>query len=281
MRHRATKLLSGIAALALVAASAQAIELNVGIGGVNDPAVNVKAGIGNTNATVSSTTGGTSTGNVTANVSNGSNNALPNSLSANANIDLHDVTNGGRVTVDLNGDGVIDDDDTVLAKLDINGDGILNALDDANDDGVLNDADLDALVSIGKKEAEGAVTLGLGGGTSGTASVGIGGLPPGDVDLDKVIGDIELPQLPSIDIGSIGIGEIPGPGETPPPGIIPDPGVNPGPVPGVTDRDLTNTFRNLNDDDIADLKIKCADVMANPSAFDAATVAICRVLASL
>jgi hypothetical protein len=281
MRHRATILLSGIAALALVAASAQAIELNVGIGGGNDPAVNVKAGVGNTNATVNSTTGGASTGSVTATVSNGSNNALPNSLSANASIDLDDVTDGGRVTADLNGDGVIDDNDTAMAKLDINGDGVLNFLDDANDDGVLNDADLDALVSIGKEEAEGAVTFGLGGETSGTASVGIGGLPPGDVDLGKVIGDIELPQLPSIEIGSIGIGEIPGPGETPPPGIIPDPGVNPGPVPGVTDRDLSNTFRNLNDDDIADLKIKCADVMANPNAFDAATVAVCRVLASL
>jgi len=281
MSHRATTLLSGIAALALVAASAQAMELNVGIGGGNDPAVNVKAGIGNTNATVNSTTGGASTANVNANVSTGSSSALPNSLSSNASIDLDDVTDGGRVTVDLNGDGVIDDNDTVMAKLDINGDGVLNSLDDANDDGVLNDADLDALVSIGKKDAKGAVTLGLGGETGGAASVGIGGLPPGDVDPGKVIGEFALPQVPSVDIGSIGFGEIPGPGEVPPPGVVPNPGVNPGPAPGVSDSDLTNTFRSLSDDDIADLKIKCADVMANPSAFDAATVAICRVLASL
>jgi len=280
MRYRNLTILSGvIAALALAQGPAQAIELlgnNVGatinLGGGGNPSVSV--GAGSTKATVNASTSGASTANVSANLSNGSNNALPNSLSANANIDLDDVTDGGRVTVDLNGDGVIDEDDTAMVKLDINGDGILNFLDDANDDGVLSDADLDVIVRIGEDAAEGVVDLGLGGEAGGVVSFGIGGLPPA--------GDIDATQLPSIDIGSIGIGGIvPDPGEAPPPGIIPNPGVNPGPLPGVTDGDLTNTFRNLNADDVAALKIKCVDVMANPNAFDAATVAICRVLASL
>jgi hypothetical protein len=283
MRYKNFTILSGvIAALALAQGPAQAIELlgnNVSLGGGNNPSVSVNTG--GTSATVNANTNSTSTATANANLSSGSNSALPNSLSANANIDLGDVTDGGRVTVDLNGDGVIDDNDTAMAKLDINKDGILNFLDDANDDGVISDADLDVIVDIGEDAANGIVTLGLVDETGGVASFGIGGLPPaGDVDPGKVIGDIEAPQLPSIDIGPVG--EIfPGPGEGPPPGVIPNPGVNPGPVPGVTDSDLTNTFRNLNDDDIADLRIKCVDVMANPNAFDAATIAICRALASL
>jgi hypothetical protein len=275
-----------IAALALAQGPAQAFDLlgtSIGLGGGGNPTVST--GIGNTNATVNANTSGASTANVTANVTNGSGNVLPNSLSANANIDLDDVTNGGRVTVDLNGDGVIDDNDTAMARLDINGDGILNLLDDANDDGVLSDADLDVVARIGEDAADGVVDLGLGGGSGGVASFGIGGLPPaGDVDLGDGIGDIDAPQLPSIDIGSFGVGGIipggivPDPGEAPPPGVIPpDPGV----IPGVTDRDLTDTFRNLDDDDVAALKIKCVDVLTNPNAFDAATVAICRTLASL
>ena len=289
MRYKNLTILSGvITALALAQGPAQAIDVfgnNVGVnakvgGGGN---TNVGAGIGSTNATVSAGTGGASTAGVNANVSNGSSSALPDSLSANANIDLDSVTDGGRVTVDLNGDGVIDDDDTAMAKLDINGDGVLNVLDDANGDGVLNDADLDAAVNIGRNAASGVVDLGLGSGTGGVGSFSIGGLPVGDVDL----GDLDAPQLPSVDIGSIGTGGIgdigigPGPGETPPPGIIPNPGVNPGPVPEITERDLSDSLRNLNDDDVAALKIKCADVMANPNAFSAATVSICKALASL
>jgi hypothetical protein len=142
-------------------------------------------------------------------------------------------------------------------------------------------------VTIGKNAAAGVVDLDLGGGTGGVASFSIGGLPPGDVDLGDVIGDIDIGdidarQLPSVDIGLIGIGgDEPDPGVIPPPGIVPDPGVNPGPIPDVTDRDLTDTFRNLNDEDLATLKIKCPDVLANPNAFSAAAVSICKALASL
>lgn len=146
-----------------------------------------------------------------------------------------------------------------MAKLDINSDGVLNLLDDANRDGVLNAADLDAAVNIGRSAAAGVVDLGLGSGTDGVATFSIGGLPPG------------------VDIGSIGIG--PDPDETPTPGIIPNPDVNPGPVPDVTD--LSDTLGNLSDQDVATLKIKCPNVLANPNAFSATTVIVCKTLASL
>lgn len=287
MRYKNLTILSGvIAALALAQGPASSIELlgnnigaNANVGGTGN--ANAGASIGNTNATASAITGGASTANVKANVANGSSNVMPNSLSATSNIDLGSVTDGGRVTVDLNGDGVIDEDDTAMAKLDINGDGVLNVLDDANGDGVLNDADFDAAVNIGKNAAAGVVDLGLASGPGGAASFGVGGLPAGDVDVGDAIGDVDpgniaglqLPSVGSIDIGGIE----PGPGEAPPPGIVP----NPGSVPGISERDLTATFRNLNDDDVATLKIKCPNVLANPNAFSASTVIVCRALASL
>ena len=286
MRYKNLTILSGvIAALALAQGPAHALELlgsNIGVnakigGGGN---TNVNAGIGSTKATVSAGRGGESTANVNANVSNGASSALPDSLSAKANIDLRSVTNGGRITVDLNGDGVIDEDDTAMAKLDINSDGVLNLLDDANRDGVLNAADLDAAVNIGRNAAAGVVDLRVGSGTGGVGSFSIGGLPVGGVDPGDI--DIDAQGLPSVDIGSIGIGDIgigPGPGEAPPPGIIPNPGVNPGPVPDVTG--LSDTLGNLSDQDVATLKIKCPNVLANPNAFSASAVIVCKALASL
>jgi hypothetical protein len=297
MRYRSFTILSGvIAALALAQGPAQAIELlgnNIGVnlGGGGKP--NISANIGGTTAAVKATTGGASTANVTANVNNGSGSALPNSLSGSGNFDLDDVTNGGRVTVDLNGDGVIDEDDTLLARLDLNGDGVLDLLDDANDDGVLNSADLDVAAMFGEDSAEGTVDLGIGDGPGGIGSFRIGGLPAGEVDLDDATNPIGVDdlQLPPIDISGIGIDVLPPPdlGPGPGPGPTPGPGpggvgFNPGPVPGVDSEeriDITDTLRNLNDVDLRKFKVKCVDVMANPNAFSATTVEICKTLASL
>ncbi len=45
--------------------------------------------------------------------------------------------------------------------------------------------------------------------------------------------------------------------------------------------EIRTALANLDDNDLAALKQKCRDVLANPGAFNAATVAICNTLASL
>jgi hypothetical protein len=45
--------------------------------------------------------------------------------------------------------------------------------------------------------------------------------------------------------------------------------------------DLRDTLSRLDDNDVADLKKKCGDVLASPGASDAATVAVCQVIASM
>jgi hypothetical protein len=38
-------------------------------------------------------------------------------------------------------------------------------------------------------------------------------------------------------------------------------------------------MRNLNDFDLQKAKVRCVDVMANPNAFDAALVELCKLIA--
>src|ERR1700752_1109870 len=100
MRYKNLTILSGvIAVLALAQNPARALDLlgnNVGVNLGGGGTRNIGANIGGTSATIGATTRGQSTANVTANVSNGAGSALPDRLSANANIDLNDVTNGRR-----------------------------------------------------------------------------------------------------------------------------------------------------------------------------------------
>jgi hypothetical protein len=49
----------------------------------------------------------------------------------------------------------------------------------------------------------------------------------------------------------------------------------------LSEPEIRTALANLDDNDLAALKQKCRDVLANPGAFDAATVAICNTLASL
>jgi hypothetical protein len=146
MRYRELTILAGVvAALALAQTPASALDLlggriHVDLGSKNGVNANVGVRLSDqTNATASANIGGAQTANVTANVNTGR--TVARSLSAKAVVDLSD--DSLHATVDLNGDGTIDGDDTAaMLKLDINGDGVLSLLDDANHDGILSAADI-------------------------------------------------------------------------------------------------------------------------------------------
>ncbi len=282
MQKNKLTIVSGVIATLMLANPASALEVNVGglkasVGGNTGVSANVNANVGGTRATAnvgalgnSGTratanvgTGGGTTATVNANLGSGSG-TLPETLSARVRIDL-----GGsrtRATVDINGDGVIDDDVTALLKLDVNGDGQLTALDDLNGDGLLDGTDLKIRLNVGEGGNGDSVEL------SGTGVI--------DGSIDANVGDL-------IDLGSLSIGTpIPTPVETPEPGITPLPGDFDGTLPRVEGEiggqgDIVDRLRGMDSQDVAALKIKCVDVMGNPGAFDATTVSICRALASL
>jgi hypothetical protein len=242
------------------------VGANVGIGGSRGPTVGARTrvGVGNENvAKANIGIGSINRGQATAKVQVGSP-AVRQSLSGKVSVALG-ASNTARAKVDLNGDGVIDAADTALLVLDINGDGLLTALDDINTDGLLSPLDL--------------------------GEIGIGALP------------IDVANLPEVTLPDIG-GILPGAPDEQPPGFTPPPGgTDPGPgvpdprrrspspetpPPDVADRPpsdeggrIGRVLGNLNEPDIAALKIKCADVMGNPGGYDATTVAVCWTLASL
>lgn len=232
------------------------VSANVGVNaGSNAGGVGVSA---TANAATSSATG------ATANVGVDTGTVLDGQdLAADVDVKLGDPETL-RATIDLNGDGVINTKDHALVVLDINGDGVLGILDDANGDGILNGLDL------GSNDA--SLVIGL---TTGGQSIDLGSIGRG-IDLASLPGgEISLGRI------GIGVGAIePDPTPTPDPGITPLPGDFDG---GATsDRSaLHGSLRNLDDADIASLKVRCADVMANPGAFDAATVQVCVALAAL
>ena len=181
----------------------------------------------------------------------------PRLATADVNVDLGGAGKTLRATVDVNGNGVIDTDSTVAATLDINGDGILNVLDDVNGDGILSGLDLGG-IDLGAVELPISISLPTPGGGD-TPSFGDDAVPGGGFPLPGGPGG--------------------GPGSDPG-----GPGGGPGPVAGAPDDDGDDVGRvlgNLNEPDYAALKLKCADVMGNPGEFDAATIKVCRVLASL
>jgi hypothetical protein len=99
----------------------------------------------------------------------------------------------------------------------------------------------------------------------GTGSTGLGGT--GAPLPDSSTATIVLNPDGTISVGT-GPGTAPGttPGTTPPGGFTPE--------------QVQAALANLSDEDVAALKLKCKDILANPGGFDAAAVGLCNVLAS-
>ena len=240
MRYRELTILTGvIAALALAQTPASALELlngrvNVDINGKDGVDAKVGARLTDrTGATANVSVGGSQTATVDADVSNG----LARSRSGDAVIDLSDEKL--RAKIDVNGDGLIDENDTTHALVDINGDGLIDgndetsALIDLNGDGLVDEED---------------------------ASLGA---------------NLNLPSVGSV-VGTLlgpSTAVIPPDEEPVPPANIP-----PAQIPA---DDIADALRDIDNDDVAALKLKCADVLGSPGSYDQATVSICQALASL
>ena len=240
MRYRELTILTGvIAALAIAQAPASALDLlngrvNVDINSKSGIDANVSARVSDrTSAGANVSVGGAQTATVDADVSTG----VARTLSGDAVIDLSD--DKLRAKVDVNGDGVIDGNDTTHLLVDINGDGLIDSNDDTS---VLIDLNGDGLVD--EKDASIKANLNL-------PSVG------------GVIGTLLGPKTIVI-----------------PPDEEPLPPTNNPPAQIPVDN-IADALRDIDNDDVAALKLKCADVLGSPGSYDQATVSICQALASL
>lgn len=239
MRYRELTILTGvIAALAIAQAPASALDLLNGRVTVD---VNSKSGVNaNVGARVSDRTsaaanvgvGGAQTATADADLDTG----LARTLSGDAVIDLSD--DKLRAKVDVNGDGLIDGNDTARLLVDINGDGLIDSSDNSS---VLIDLNGDGLID--QDDANTAAKINL---------PSVGGL----------IGTLLSPPTTVVP-----------PDESLPPANIPPAEI---PVDNIAD-----TLRNIDNDDVAALKLKCADVLGSPGSYDPTTVSICQALASL
>jgi hypothetical protein len=118
-------------------------------------------------------------------------------------------------------------------------------------------------VAPGRRPATGVATVGSGttaGSPSGSVVLGTGANPANG----GTTGTIVLNPDGTFSIATGGPGAVTG-------------------APGgatFTAQQLQAALLNLSDEDALALKQKCADILANPGAFDAATVALCSALAT-
>ncbi len=244
-RHRVSLLAGAIAAIAFVGAPARAIDFNVG-------GVGISSG-GGSGGGVHAGTGANAGGNNAANAT-----ADLDEDGVDIDLDLLKLKQaaGHAATSDIDV-GLGQSTGTSHATVDLNDDGVINADDDAqlvldvNGDGVLSildDANGDGIVS----------TSDLG--------IDLNGLGDSGADADLDPGD----GIVGADIGGVG-GAVSLGGGGSPDGL----GAPPSQI------ELGRAFGNIDDNEVAALKLKCADVLGNPAGFDAATVSVCQALASL
>lgn len=123
------------------------------------------------------------------------------------------------------------------------------------------------------------VTLGGGGTASGTgpatATVTLGSLEASDPSGSVVIGTGSNPVSPGGTTATIVLGTD---GTTL--GLDPDGSGPTAPAP-LTQQQFASIIDQLDDSDVQALKLKCADVMDNPSGFDEGIVGVCQLLATL
>ena len=239
MRYRELTILTGvIAALALAQTSASALDLLNGRVTVD---TNTKNGLGasvgarlseRTSGGANVSVGGAKTAAADVDVNTG----LARTLSGDAVIDLSD--DKLRAKVDVNGDGVIDGNDTAHLLVDLNGDGLIDGNDNSS---LLIDLNGDGLVDEDDANIKANVNLPNVGGLVGSL------LPPSVIVF-------------------------------PPDDPIPPAKIPPAQIPG--DR-IADALRDIDNDDVAALKLKCADVLGSPGSYDPTTVSICQALASL
>ena len=143
--------------------------------------------------------------------------------------------------------------------------------------------------------AEGRGGKGLSAGVGAEAGVGSDGVDA-DVDDDASVGGQGVTGGANVGVGTGGLttggeddaaGTGTGSGQTGT-GSAGEPGTGPGQGPnaigalaGLSPSALTGTLSNLSAEDVRKLKIACAQVLANPSAYSAETRSVCQVIASL
>ena len=284
-RHRIS-LLAGIAAIALAAFQAQALDIKAG------------------GLSVSISGGGGGGGGINANVDVGPDVDADVSVSGNdqdadvsANIDSNTQSTGGDVldaTVDLE-DGIETDIDILKLR---NGHAASADVDILTGE---DDKVLDAFVDTGVGDANAVVRLSntddgtnLNAGASldaaGTSNdvmvdltIGGGGVAGGTVvDTDAADADISINVRPRgvdlFDLVTLPLeDDEDGDGIPPVDGVPPDTGVAPPTNIGTDPNEIRDAFNTINDEDVAALKVNCRAVLGNPAGYSDSAVAICKL----